>query len=311
MFDERRADNPVSSSGVSIREVARGFRWGSRPLAPASAQPWVPDEDAGREFPTAWSRSPIACAVRAAGQAAVLRPLVHAEVAPTVSGLDALAAASEPCLLVANHSSHLDTALLLSVLPAGRRSRLLVAAAADYFFESWWRAVGSALAFGTLPLDRTSGSSAVTPLDVLADGWSLLIFPEGTRSVDGRQAGFKTGVARLAAAAGVPVVPIGLRGAYNAMPRGRRWPLPGRPPVAVRFGYPMRPAGDETPRAFADRLAAEVQRLVTEDETTWWASLREPRAEAEQQAPREAARWRRTWSATAPVQAPRSRDPWA
>ncbi len=302
----------MSSRGtVSVRELARGFRWGSRPLAPASAQPWVPADDSGREFPTAWSRSPIACSIRAAGQAAVLRPLVHAEVAPAVSGLDALAAAPEPCLLVANHSSHLDTALLLSVLPPARRSRLLVAAAADYFFESWWRAVGSALAFGTVPLDRTSGSSATTPLDVLADGWSLLVFPEGTRSIDGRQAGFKTGVARLSAAAGVPVVPIGLRGAYNAMPRGRRWPLPGRLPVAVRFGHPMRPGGDETPRAFTERLSAEVQRLVAEDETTWWASLREGRSGAEQQAPREAARWRRTWSATAPVPAPRSRDPWA
>lgn len=304
------------SGGASVREVARGFRWGARPLVPASAEAQMPPTGPGREFPTAWSRSPVARAVRAAGQAAVLRPLVHAEVTPRVSGLDALATAPEPCLLVANHSSHLDTALLLSVLPPERRSRLLVAAATDYFFDSWWRAVGSAIAFGTVPLDRTSGASATTPLEVLAGGWSLLVFPEGTRSTDGRQAPFKTGVARLAATADVPVVPIGLRGAFRAMPRGRSWPVPGRPAVAVRFGSPMRPArgedgAAEDARGFTDRLATEVRRLVTEDETTWWTSLQDGTPGAEREAGREASRWRRTWSATEPVVGPRSRDPWA
>lgn len=302
-----------SRGGASLRDVAHGFRWGSRPLVPASAAAHAPPLPGPREFPTAWSRSPAARTVRALGQAAILRPLVHAEVSPSVGGLDALAAAPEPCLLVANHSSHLDTALLLSVLPPERRARLLVAAAADYFFASWWRAVGSAIAFGTVPLDRTSGS-ATTPLEVLADGWSLLIYPEGTRSVDGRQGTFRTGVARLSAAADVPVVPIGLRGAFTAMPRGRRWPAPGRPPVAVRFGAPMRAADGEDARGFTQRLAAEVRRLVAEDETTWWDSLRGAPIRStvgEPGADRQAARWRRTWEATEPVRAPESRDPWA
>ncbi len=63
-----------------------------------------------------------------------------------------------------------------------------------------------------------------TPGDVLADGWSLLIFPEGTRSTDGWMGRFRMGAAYLACEHGVPVVPVAHRGTFAAMPRGQGWP---------------------------------------------------------------------------------------
>ncbi len=100
---------------------------------------------------------------------------------------------------MANHASHLDTPLLLLSLPDEWRRRTAVAAAADYFFDTWWRAVGSSLLFNTFPIDRRGGSMSATPGEVLADGWSLVIFPEGTRSGDGWMHTFRMGAAYLVA----------------------------------------------------------------------------------------------------------------
>jgi hypothetical protein len=81
---------------------------------------------------------------------------------------------------------------------------------------------------------------ATTPGEVLADGWSLVIFPEGTRSPDGYVGRFQYGAAYLATQHQVPVVPIAHRGTFAAMPRGQGWPSPGRRRLTVRFGEPLR-----------------------------------------------------------------------
>ncbi len=81
-----------------------------------------------------------------------------------------------------------------------------------------------------------------TPGEVLADGWSLVIFPEGTRSKDGWMGNFRMGAAFLAHEHGVPVVPVAHRGTFAAMPRGQGWPSPGRRQLTIRFGEPLRAA---------------------------------------------------------------------
>lgn len=284
-----------------MSSLARDFRWGHPRAVPASAP--RPADPPVRERSTAWARTPLARGVRAAAQAGVLAPLVRAEVRLAVHGVERLTClGDEAAVLVMNHTSHLDTAALLTALPPAIRARTVVAAAADYFFASWWRATGTALVFGTVPIERRRGSSTATPARLLAEGWHVVVFPEGTRSPDGWPARFKPGAAALAIAAGAPLVPVAVRGSYAAMPRGRSWPASGRPPVSVRFGDPLRALPGETPVGLSKRSQAEVARLLDEDATDWWSALRRAAAgdrPALHGPP--AASWRRTWESTRSV----------
>jgi 1-acyl-sn-glycerol-3-phosphate acyltransferase len=241
-----------------------------------------------------------------------MRPLMQAQTSPSVYGLDALDAIHPPVVFFANHSSHLDAPMLLSSLPPAWRERTAVGAAADYFFDVWWRAAATALVFNAFPVER-AGSNKTTGLarTMLGDGWNVLVFPEGTRSKDGWMSEFRLGAARLCVENDVPAVPIALRGTYQSMPRGRGWPSPGRKPVHVRFGDAIRPEDSEDPATFSARMKHALTMLVEEDRTTWWDALRnqsrdalrDPRGQAG------AARWRRIWDASEPVHAP-SRRAW-
>jgi 1-acyl-sn-glycerol-3-phosphate acyltransferase len=287
---------------ATLRTLARGWRWGHPPAVPRSALPYV-RPTAAREFPTAWARTPAARAVRTVAQSAGLAPLVNREVRLVVTGRDRLRdLGNRPCVLVANHSSHLDTAALITALPPDWRHRTVVAAAADYFFDAWWRAVGTALVFGTVPIERRGGVPSQTPGQLLSEGWNVVVFPEGTRSADGWMRDWRSGAARLALEQDVAVLPVALRGAFSAMPRGRAWPVSGRPPVHVRFGAPLVPAAGETPRELTARLRAALERLTDEDAQGWYASLRRA-ADGRTPSgagPDAATRWRRTWEATRP-----------
>jgi 1-acyl-sn-glycerol-3-phosphate acyltransferase len=288
------------------RRVAAGWRWGHRPLTPATAEPHLLVAQA-KEFPTGWARTAGVCAAREVVQRAGLAPLLTAEISRQISGREVLDDLSGPVVFMANHASHLDTAVLLTALPPQWRRRTAVAAAADYFFATWWRGVGTALAFNTFPLERRGGRPSSLAVDLLSDGWSLLVFPEGSRTTDGWVAKTRPGTARLAAAAGVPVVPVALRGTFAAMPRGRSWPVPGRPPVRVRFGQPIWPQAGEEPRDLTGRLDAALATLLDEDETDWWQASRRAARDATPSASGPvAATWRRRWPATLP---PADREP--
>jgi long-chain acyl-CoA synthetase len=141
---------------------------------------------------------------------------------------------SGPVLLIANHASHLDALTVLAALPPAVRRRTAVAAAADYFFERRPLATLVSLALGAFPFHRQGAvSTSLAQCGDLADaGWSLLIFPEGTRSPDGRLQPFKAGIGLLARELGLPVVPIYLAGLYAVLPKGRCWPRPG--PVELK-----------------------------------------------------------------------------
>jgi len=198
-------------------------------------------------FATSWARSLPLRIVREAVQVGVLTPVLGRQVALDVHGLDELRGVAGPVLLVANHSSHLDTAVLMATLPPSRRRRTAVAVA-DYFFDSWWRAGASAVVFAALPIPNSEETLGGTPAEILggtsaeilggtsaeilggtpaqlaAAGWSVIVYPEGTRSCDGFVGAFQPSAFALAIAEGVPIVPVGLRGTYAAMPRGRSWP---------------------------------------------------------------------------------------
>lgn len=291
-----------------VREVARGWRWGRRPLVPRSAEPHAPPAEP-REFPTEWARTPAGRAARAAIQHLVLRPLVWSETDPRVHGLDHLEGLPGPVVFVANHSSHLDAPLILCSLPERWRRRTAVGAAADYFFDVWWRAAGTALAFNAFPVERSGGRRlSDTPWRLLREGWSIVVFPEGTRSRDGWVGRFRPGAAMLCAETGVPAVPVAIRGSFAAMPRGRGWPVPGRYPISVRYGVPVVPEPGESAGAFMRRLTEAVARLWDEDHHDWWAAqVRAARGRTPPPAGPAGPRWLRVWEASRPLPRRRTR----
>jgi 1-acyl-sn-glycerol-3-phosphate acyltransferase len=301
-----------------LRLLRHGRDWRGRSTVPRSADPYVLNNDE-REFPTAWARTKAGSALRTALQRGVLKPVTWSQTRPVVEGLEYLTNLPGPVVFVANHSSHLDAPLIVGSLPRRFSDKLAVGAAADYFFDARWRAIASALFFNTFPVERHGQrrlrSQAV---DLLDEGWSLLLFPEGTRSEDGWMSAFKSGTAQLCVSKGVPVVPIALRGAYAAMPRGRNWPVPGRPRIAVRYGRPIFPVEGEGFREMRERMMTAVARLAAEEDMGWYGALR---AEADDRLPlptrRETAAppppppgWRRIWASTRPLEDRRRRRVW-
>mgnify|MGYP001770871991 FL=1 len=141
-----------------------------------------------------------------------------------------------PAILASNHLSALDSAFIPLVV----FRKVTFVAKAEYF-ERWYsRAIFRA--WGQIPLDRSGGKASeaalAQALEVLKAGGVFGIYPEGTRSPDGRLYKGHTGVARLALATGAPVIPVGIRGSFEVMPKGARFPKRGA--VHVAFGKPLR-----------------------------------------------------------------------
>jgi 1-acyl-sn-glycerol-3-phosphate acyltransferase len=158
---------------------------------------------------------------------------------------------NRPTIVVANHSSHLDVALVKYAL-GGYGERLRSLAAKDYFFEG----NAAKVAFfehltNLVPIDRETGSGLAfeQAREVVMRGDTVLIFPEGTRREDGTLGSFKPLVAKLALATGVDVLPLHLRGCFDLFPRGARTPKRG--PLHASIGPPLP----------ATWLAAQTQHL--------------------------------------------------
>lgn len=203
---------------------------------------------------------------RFVAQRGLLKPLVWSLVDVEAVGKQNLKDVGKAFLVVANHSSHLDAPLILGALPQKLSRYLAAGAAADYFFDVWWRRGLTALFFNAFPVDRSGKNPrSISAKLLLQRGVPLLVFPEGTRSKDYRKLGdFKPGAAALSIATDAPVVPIALVGAGRAHPRGSSWPKPGRLPVAVVFGKPMRGKNGESAPEFMTRIRAEIERLLAE-----------------------------------------------
>jgi 1-acyl-sn-glycerol-3-phosphate acyltransferase len=244
---------------------------------------------------TGWARTAPVRAVRGFVQVVGVKNVVRKELAVEVYGLDELRQLDGPALIAANHASHLDTAVLVSTLPAERRRRTAVGVSSDYFFDSWVRTGASAIAFNAFPSEQDGGLSS-TPAKLLRKGWTVVIFPEGSRSSDGFLRPFRLSAAQLAIDCSVPVVPVGVLGTYAAMPRGSYWPVPGRPRVSVRYGSPIMPQSEETVSGFGARIADAVKQLFAEDASTWWQTQRGLAAVPEPPA----ASWRRIWQQSDP-----------
>ena len=168
-----------------------------------------------------------------------------------------LEAASSPTIFIANHTSHIDTSVLLAALPARLRERTAVAAAADRFYRKGSRGWWFSLFWNTYPIARGGGSAALDySLWLLRNGWSIIIFPEGGRFKPGQVQRFRHGPTILAMQAKVPVLPAYLEGLHELMPRGTRTPQPG--PVKVRFGSQLSLEDVSSVPEGTDRLRAAL-----------------------------------------------------
>jgi 1-acyl-sn-glycerol-3-phosphate acyltransferase len=207
-----------------------------------------------RQLDVPWARCRVARMAREAILQFVLGPLMRLYTRGRVYGRDRFDGLPSPVVLVANHSSHLDTPTILRALPLAWRQRTAVAAAADYFYKKRLVANLVSLIFNTVPIVRGggSGSGSFDHVDKLIDQrWNLLMFPEGTRSRAGELGKLHAGAAVIAQQHGIPIVPIHITGTHDAMPPGRNWPkrrhgfLSHRHRVEVHFGPPIWPASDE------------------------------------------------------------------
>ena len=149
--------------------------------------------------------------------------------------------ASGSFAIVANHSSHLDTAAVLASLPLSKIHRAFPAAASDYFFTSLARLTLSAVVVNAMPFDRKENpqqSLAICRRLLETPGHILILFPEGTRTIDGTIARFRPGIGFLTAGTEFPVVPCHLDGAFQAWPKGKWLPRPRK--LRLTIGSPMR-----------------------------------------------------------------------
>lgn len=214
-----------------------------------------------QRYHAAWHR-----ALRLLAQRLVLGPVIKAVTRTRVEGVDNLDGLKGPVVVVANHSSHLDTAVIITGLPRRISRHLAVGAAADYFFARWWTKVITSLFFNTYPINRAGSGGRRKgkglSQQLISSGVPILIYPEGTRTRDGAMKHFKPGAAALCVAEGVPCVPVALIGTFEAMPVGRSCPAPGRPEIRVLVGRPMRPLPGEKARDFSERIAARVETML-------------------------------------------------
>jgi 1-acyl-sn-glycerol-3-phosphate acyltransferase len=225
------------------------------------------------------------------------KPVLRAALSPRVIGLEHLDPVKGPMILAANHASHLDTALLLSVLPSWLRHRTIVAAAADYFFDRHWKAAVWSFGLGAIPMERSKVNrrSADLAARLIEDGWSLIIFPEGGRTADGWGREFKGGASYLAKRCGVPVVPVHIRGTRAVLAKSSSRFRPGS--TEIRLGDALVPGQDEDARKFAARIELAVAASADEAESDWWSARK--RAAAGTTPPfrgPEVSAWRREWA---------------
>lgn len=177
-----------------------------------------------------------------------------------------------PAILVANHASHVDTILMLTLYPSRGLDRVRPAAAADYFLRGGLISWFSNKIIGIVPVARDKAGTGVDVLapvrEALKAGDIVLIFPEGTRGDGEAMSDLKSGVARLAAdVPEAPVIPIWLQGAGRVLPKGGFVPVPMNCTVLV--GEPLHWQGDRA--AFMTELRERLEDLHAKAPPQRWA----------------------------------------
>jgi 1-acyl-sn-glycerol-3-phosphate acyltransferase len=214
----------------------------------------------------------------------VLGPILLRVFRPWLKGVENVPV-SGAAILASNHLSFIDSVFLPLVL----RRPVVFLAKSEYFtgrgFKGWL-VRQFFLASGQLPIDRSGGKASedalFTGVNVLSEGKLLGIYPEGTRSPDGRMYRGRTGIARMALESGVPVIPVAMIDTEKVMPIGSKMPKVQR--IGVVFGSPLdfsRFAGYENDRfvlrAITDEIMHELVGLSGQEYVDEYASTRRSR----------------------------------
>jgi long-chain acyl-CoA synthetase len=223
------------------------------------------------DFPS-WNRSSLAQAIRRVSLPTWILPLARVFAWLRVEGREKLASIDRPVIFAANHQSHMDTPDVLSALPARLRYRVAPAMAKEFFKAHFFPAEHSrfarftnglnyylaALFFNAFPLPQREAGTRQTLRyigEVLETGYSVLIFPEGKRSLTGAIDRFRPGIGMIASRLGVPVVPVRIEGLDKVLHPEWTMAKPGR--VRVAFGAPLTFSGNDY-----DAIALQVEEAV-------------------------------------------------
>jgi 1-acyl-sn-glycerol-3-phosphate acyltransferase len=198
-------------------------------------------------------------------------PALRLAFRPTVEGVEHIPATGG-AIFAGNHLSVADELFLGTVVPR----HLAFWAKSEYFKGTGFKGRFSKFVLtglGAIPVERAGGRAALSAFDaaipVLKAGDLVAVYPEGTRSPDGRLYRGRTGVVRLALAAGVPIIPVGMIGTDVVQPIGARMPRPGKAKIIVRFGKPLdftgRPDDRTSLREMTDEVMSEIQKLTGQE----------------------------------------------
>jgi len=169
-----------------------------------------------------------------------------------------------PCIVVSNHNSHLDAAILATIFPLRRLPSVHPVAAADYFGTNWFMRMLALLFMNGIPIRRRPerGKDPLAPvIEALAAGESLIFFPEGSRGEAGVVAPFRAGIGRLVRQLpGLLVVPVFLSGPERIWARGQVVPVPSN--IDAIIGKPRTYSPDEEARVIAERIRNDVLALA-------------------------------------------------
>lgn len=211
--------------------------------------------------------------LRLAAHYLLTRPAVLLLGWPRVIGRDKLAATKGPVLAVSNHIGHVDVGFIQTVLPPRFRHHLATATGGEALEalrspdrSRWWGGrildrlawtLGVSL-LNLFPLPRQAGfrKSFAYAGEAVDRGYSILVFPEGRHTENGRMGPFRSGVGLLVNNLRIPVVPMRIDGLFEIKKAGKRFAMPGR--IQVRIGDPMEFAADRDPA----EIARELQRAV-------------------------------------------------
>ncbi|HEX6043837.1 MAG TPA: AMP-binding protein [Pyrinomonadaceae bacterium] len=244
-------DEAAITETTTVEDLEQMVRKGQAEAVPYPYPSWA------MRFPTTWIRPLI--------YHLFLLPLSRIMCSVRTEGVERLRNVNGPALLISNHVTHVDAPLIVSALPFRWRLRLAIAMSGEHLRE--WRsnkkltyALGAAL-FNVFPLPRQSGfrKSFAYAGEAIDRGFSVLIFPEGHETTDGRIQSFKAGIGMLAADLNVPIVPIKLDGLFELKQRRQFFVRPGT--VTVTFGEPVQFPPEQTPEEITRELEARVKEL--------------------------------------------------